>query len=225
VTSSGVKSFFVRVRGTLKRVTLGTHPGLKLGDARSLAREAMAKARLGDDPGAAKRASRRPAERPVERVVENYITRAQKGRGRRSWPEVERALTRELISWRGRPIETITRADVLEVVDGIVDRGAPAMANLLLRYLKHFMGWCVERGLMETNPAAGIRAPAEVRSRDRVLADVELAAAWVGCGALGWPFGPLVRLLILTGQRRDEVGGCGGATWSWSSVFGPCHVS
>jgi integrase len=209
VTSSGVRSFFVmtRVRGTLKRVTLGTHPELKLGEARTLAREAMAKARLGEDPSAAKRAARRPAERPVERVIETYITKAQKARGRRSWQEVERALTRELAPWQGRPIETITRADVLELVDGIVDRGAPAMANLLLRYLKHFMGWCVERGLMETNPAAGIRAPAEVRSRDRVLTDAELAAAWVGCDALGWPFGPLVRLLVLTGQRRDEVAG------------------
>ena len=63
----------------------------------------------------------------------------------------------------------------------------------------------MERGLIEASPAAGIRAPAEMQSRDRVLTDPELAAAWKACDALGWPFGPLVRLLILTGQRRDEV--------------------
>ncbi len=81
------------------------------------------------------------------------------------------------------------------------------MANLLLRHLKHMFGWCLERGLIEASPVAGIRAPAEMRSRDRVLTDAELAAAWRACDALGWPFGPLVRLLILTGQRRDEVAG------------------
>jgi integrase len=209
VTSSGIRSFFVmtRVRGTLKRVTLGQHPTLKLAEARTLAREAMAMARLGNDPGAARRAARRPAERPVEGIIEDYIARAQRARGRRSWREVERSLTRELAPWRGRPIERITRADVIELLDAIVDRGSPAMANLLLRHLKHFLGWCVERGLIDTSPAAGIRAPAEMRSRDRVLSEAELAAAWIGCGALGWPFGALFQLLILTAQRRNEVAG------------------
>jgi integrase len=207
LTSSGTRSFFVmtRVRGTLRRVTLGSHPAIRLADARRLAREAMAMARLGNDPSASKRAARRPAERPVERVIQDYIARAQKARGRRAWREVERSLSRELAPWQGRPIESITRADVLELLDAIVDRGSPAMANLLLRHLKHFMGWCLERGLIEASPAAGIRAPAEMRSRDRVLTEPELAAVWAACGTLGWPFGPLVRLLILTGQRRNEV--------------------
>lgn len=209
VTSNGVRSFFImtRVRGVLKRVTLGSHPALKLAQARMLAREAMAKARLGEDPSAATRAARRPAERPVEHVIADYITRAQKARGRRSWRAVERSLIRELSPWRGRPIEKIARVDVLELLDAVMDRGAPAMANLLLRHLKHLFGWCVERGLIETSPAAGIRPPAEMRSRDRVLTEAELAAAWAACDTLGWPFGPLVRLLILTGQRRSEVAG------------------
>jgi integrase len=209
VTSSGVKSFFVmtRVRGTLKRVTLGTHPALKLADARALAREAMALARQGHDPTAVKRAARQPAERPVERMIEAYIVRAQKARQRRSWAEVERALTRELAPWRGRPIESITRVDVLELLDGIVDRGAPVMANRLLKHLKHFLSWCVERGLIAASPAAGVRPPTETRSRDRVLGEAELRAAWAACDAVGWPFGALVRLLILTGQRRNEVAG------------------
>jgi integrase len=209
VTSNGARSFFAmtRVRGVLKRVTLGSYPTLNLAQARTLAREAMAKARLGEDPSAAKRAARRPAERPVERIIADYIARAQKGRGRRSWREVERSLTRELAPWRGRPIESITRADILEPLDAIVDRGSPAMANLLLRHLKHYLGWCVERGLIEGSPAAGIHAPAEMRSRDRMLTEAELAAAWTACNALGWPFGPLFRPLILTGQRRSEVAG------------------
>lgn len=207
VTSSGARSFFVmtRVRGELKRVTLGKPPTLKLADARTLARDAMAMARRGEDPGAARRAARRPAERPVERAIEDYIARAQKGRARRSWREVERALTRELAPWRGRPIESITRADVMDLLDAIVDRGSPAMANLLLRHLKHFLGWCVERGLIDASPAMGIRAPAEMRSRDRVLTEAELAAAWTACDTLRWPFGPLFQLLILTGQRWNEV--------------------
>jgi integrase len=209
VTSNGTRSFFImaRVRGVLKRVTLGRHPTLKLVQARTLAREAMAMARLGEDPSAATRAARRPAERPVERVVADYITRAQKARGRRSWRKVERLLTRELAPCHGRPIENVTRADVLQLLDTVVDRGSPAMANQLLRHLKHFFGWCVERDLIQASPAAGIRPPAEIRSRDRVLMEAELAAAWRACDALGWPFEPLIRLLVLTGQRRREVAG------------------
>ncbi len=82
VTSGGVRSFFVmtRVRGTLKRVTLGKHPAWKRAEARTVARDAMVKAQRGEDPSAAKRAARRPAERPVEQVIVDYIARAPKRR-------------------------------------------------------------------------------------------------------------------------------------------------
>jgi integrase len=66
--------------------------------------------------------------------------------------------------------------------------------------------WAIARGLIDTNRCAGIKPPAAEKSRDRVLSDGELKAVWHACERLGWPFGPLIQLLILTGQRRDEVG-------------------
>ena len=67
------------------------------------------------------------------------------------------------------------------------------------------LAWCVERGLLAASPAAGVKAPGEERARDRVLEPHEVAAIWQASGGLGWPFGALFRLLLLTGQRRDEV--------------------
>ena len=74
-------------------------------------------------------------------------------------------------------------------------------------------GWAVERGIITASPCEGVKAPSAERSRDRVLSDDELRRVWTACDAVGWPFGPLVHLLILTGQRRDEV-----AEMQWSEV-------
>jgi integrase len=93
---------------------------------------------------------------------------------------------------------------VHELLDGIVDR-APIVANKSFAALRRMCAWAVERGIVDSSPCAGIRAPAPERSRDRVLSDDELRAAWKASEVLGWPFGPMVQLLILTGQRRDEI--------------------
>jgi hypothetical protein len=76
VGALGLEPVMTRVRGTQKRVTLGRHPALKLAQARTLAREAIAEAQRAEEPSAAKRAARRPAERPVEQVIVDYVARA-----------------------------------------------------------------------------------------------------------------------------------------------------
>ena len=76
--------------------------------------------------------------------------------------------------------------------------------------LRRFFGWCVERHLIETNPAAAVRKPSKEQSRSRALTDDELREVWLASEKLGWPFGPFVRALVLTGQRRNEVAGM---TW------------
>ena len=79
------------------------------------------------------------------------------------------------------------------------------MANRVLTVIKKLFGWAVARDLIVLSPAAGVEAPGKETARDRVLTDTELKAVWEVCQALGYPFGPLFRLLILTGQRRGEV--------------------
>ena len=80
-----------------------------------------------------------------------------------------------------------------------------------LAVLRRFFNWTVEREIISSSPLAGLRAPTAEAARDRVLTDAEIRLFWVGCDKLGWPFGPMFKLLLLTAQRREEVGG---AEWS-----------
>ena len=124
-------------------------------------------------------------------------------------------LNKEIVgAWKGKRLSAIEKADINGLLDGIIDRGAPILANRTLAALRH----CVfarghQRGLIDASPCAGIRAPAPEQSRDRVLDDPELKAVWGVAEGLGVPFGPLVRLLLLTGQRRAEV-----AEMRWSEI-------
>lgn len=79
------------------------------------------------------------------------------------------------------------------------------MANRVLAAVRRMFAWCVDRGIIETSPCSGLRPPAVERSRDRVLSDEELWRVWLASDEVGWPFGPLAKLLILTGQRLNEV--------------------
>lgn len=113
--------------------------------------------------------------------------------------------------WTGLRVQDITLSKMNDLLDGIVDRGAPIVANRTLAALRKFFNWCIKRGHVGANPAANVEPPAPARSRDRVLADPELKAVWKASERLGHPFCNIVRLLILTGQRKQEVNRM---TWS-----------
>jgi integrase len=108
---------------------------------------------------------------------------------------------------------------VIELLDGIVDSGRGTSANRVLAHTRKFLNWCVERDILQASPAAGVKAPADENARDRVLSDDEIRLFWAACDDAGFPFGPLGKLLLLTGQRRGEVGEItdkeiSGDTWS-----------
>jgi integrase len=86
-----------------------------------------------------------------------------------------------------------------------IEARAPAMANCVFAVIRQFSGWCLERGILETTPCAGIRAPAADRARDRVLRDDEIKALWQATETITWVFRDPVRLLLLTGARLNEV--------------------
>jgi len=180
-----------------------------------MASEAAQALARGDDPAAAKQvakvtartAAANPERDLVETVAETFMERyAKKQTREKSWRETERLLNREVVApWRGRRLSAIKRADVHELLDRIVDR-APIVANRTLAALRQMCTWAVERGLTETSPCEKVRAPAPERSRDRVLTDDEIRAAWAAFEDVGWPFGALAQMLLLTGQRLREVG-------------------
>ncbi|MEQ8663117.1 MAG: integrase arm-type DNA-binding domain-containing protein [Gammaproteobacteria bacterium] len=217
VTPQGARTYFVlyRVAGDrkLRRLTLGDARKLKLADARQRAQEALALAQTGADPKARKEAAV-AAERAVDedfeknrfsKVAELYISRYAKP-NLRQWQPLERMFTGKLNpAWGERQISTITRRDVVELLDSIGDR-APVMANRVHALLSRFFGWCVEREIIDVNPVAGLKKPQKERSRDRVLTRAEIRALWAAAGEVGYPGGALVRLLLLTACRLNEIG-------------------
>jgi integrase len=224
VQPSGAKSWAVRYRAnsTPKKLTLGPWPALDLVAARDLGRKALVKVAEGRDPGMEKKERRRAQASGeqdqrdlVEKVVETFIERHAKAKTREaSWRETQRILNKDVVpAWRGRRIQDITRHDVIALLDAVVDRGAPTLANRVLAAVRRMFNWCLERGLLTTSPCLDIKAPSAESSRDRVLSAEELRLIWHACEAIGWPFGPLVQLLMLTGQRRDEVG-----AMRWSEI-------
>jgi integrase len=107
----------------------------------------------------------------------------------------------------------------------MIDRGAPVGANRVFAQLRKMCSWAVERGIIQMNPCQGISRPTTEKPRERALSDRELALVWRCSNSLGSPFGPIVRSLILTAQRRDEVGGLvwdeldlDGALWTLPAV-------
>jgi integrase len=112
--------------------------------------------------------------------------------------------------WRDKLVGEITPDDIHDLVDEVRAKGDSAARTVLLR-LNKFFAWCRERRLITTNPCTGVWRPDAGPARERVLSDDEVRWLWQACGDLGEPFGPLVRLILLTGQRKNE---CAKMTWA-----------
>ena len=141
-------------------------------------------------------------------VVADYLKLHVHRNRHRSAAGTERFLRPALAVWGARPIGSITKRDVLDLIDDIASR-APVMACRVQSLLKRLFSWAVERGIVEASPLAGLRPPARELSRSRVLSDAELGSVWRACGELGRPFGSIVQLLVLTAARKSEVAGMG----------------
>ena len=220
VTERGAKSWAVRYRhaGKPRKLTLGQYPALPLAQAREMARESLVRVSRGEDPAAdrtaaaeAERAARDAAERAqrdrFEVVADLFFERYLKPNNR-SADESKRIIDKMLTpTWGARSIRDITRRDVIELLDGIVDRGSPIMANRVLALVRKLFNWAIERDIIEASPVAGVKAPSKEESRDRVLSDVELVEVLAATEKMKYPFGPLLKLMVLSAQRRDEVAG------------------
>jgi integrase len=232
VQPSGAKSFAVRYRhaGKSRKVTVGNAEALTLADARDIGRDLLRDAAKGQDPAAGKRAAKaeairqaaeeKRAERDLfENVAVEFMKRhAAKNTRENSFLETARILGLKrtndgwdetgngvIAQWKGRKVQDITRRDVITLLDAIVDRGAPVMANRTLAAVRKLFNWCVGRDVIETSPATLIEPPAKEDSRKRVLTDDELRLVWNAAGADGYPFGPIVKLMALLGQRENEI--------------------
>lgn len=223
ITPSGSKSFVVlyRQQGRQRRLTLGRYPVLSLADARRMALDALNGVAHGADPQQTKidRRNRFGFAQAVESFLELHCTRRNRAS---TATHAASTLRRHFTArWATRDIREIRRVDVHAVIDQLMRNGRPASANRALAVVRKFFNWCIERSLIESSPCSGIKMPTPKRSRDRVLDDDELAAVWHAASETDYPYGAIVRLLILTAQRRHEVAGMrwseldlDAATWS-----------
>jgi integrase len=209
VTPKGRKVFIVLYRtggagSRLRKYTIGPYGRVTLHQAKVAAQQVYAAKLEGRDPATEKGESRKRivADR-VEDLLEAFI--AQHVSQNRSAREITRLLRRELAGWAGRSIHEIRKRDIIEVVTTIEERGAPMAANKTLKTVKTFLHWCVGRAVLDQSPADGVPLPAKEVSRDHVLSDEELARIIIAARKIGPPYGGIVELLALTGQRREEV--------------------
>jgi len=204
-------AFRYRVNGRPRKWTIGAYPALSLKEARERDKRGLSQ----DDPAAAKKAGRRAALEPqtddlIDKVARDYLAKYARARRPRSVQEITRIVEREIVpAWKGRIITDIRKKDIHAMLDPIEAR-APVMANRTFAVIRQFFAWCLERGIIDATPCAGIHKPAEETPRDRVLSDDEIKALWHATGKLSWAFGGAIRVLLLTGARLNEVIG---ASW------------
>lgn len=209
VSTAGTKTFFVvyRHQGAFRRMSLGRYPVVTLQEARQKAQDALRCVANDRDPQEPKRAAKPTRDDLFARMVAAFVEDHCKSYNRPSTAkETERLREKVFVPvWAKRPVGTITRADVAAVIDGIRAAGKPSAARHAFAGIRKFFNWCVERELLDQSPCSGMKAPGRQTARERVLADDELAAVLAATHEIGWPFGPIVRLLALTAQRRNEV--------------------
>jgi integrase len=207
------------VNGKRRRVTLGAVAGIKLKDARIDATRIVGDARGGKDVLAEREAATAQAADTLGKLIDIYLARRAKPRQRpRTYAEFERYLRRYWSPLHDRPLDSITRRDIAAHLEEIRIGHGPVSANRARTYLGTAFIWAMRQGLTENNPVVGTEPPAAETTRDRVLAPHEMAAVWRACGKVG-EFGTIVRLLLLTGQRREEVAGM-----TWGEIDGALWV-
>jgi integrase len=228
VQPSGVKSWALRYRfgGRPRKLTIGplllsrdaTIGGPRplgspqtLAEARTAAQTAKLAIASGNDPGAAKTAERTSPADPEENLVRKHASRFVEQYCKpknRSWRETERQFKTTILPVIGaKRIAEVTKVDVVRIRDGLVEAGTPIMANRVFATLRKFFNWLVGRGALEKSPCSGLSMPSAETSRDRVLSWTEVDTLWRETFSLSEPFGALIRTLVLSGQRREEVAG------------------
>ena len=208
ISPGGTKSFVLvyRMGGRSRRLTLGKYGVISLAEARQRGRAAIADVAIGVDPQAAKVKSRETySDRLCENVVKAYIGLHAKP-NTRTWKETERVLMREFVKrCSDLTIQQITRGHILAVLDDVARNSGGSSANHAYAHIRGLLNWCVQRGYISLSPCVGMKRPAKSVKRDRVLTDDELVAIWRVAEQMGYPFGFIILLLILTGQRKSEV--------------------
>lgn len=207
IQPSGVKSFAYRFRyaGKTKKLTLGRFPKISLAEARERAEKAFKQIERGLDPSA-----RNNLPEAFDEAFREFLARHVSQN--KSYYEIERQFNHDFLPiFRSTPINQIRKRDVVRLLDQVLDRGSPVMANRLRATLSKFYSWANARDLTDQNPCSGISRPSKEITRERVLSESEIQNLWKAADALRnkdqrqTAYGRYFQFLLLSGQRRGEV--------------------
>jgi integrase len=228
VTASGGRTYLCQytLHGHKWRVPLGACSAVALSKAREAAAAIMGDVAKGRNPAserkdaAAAERVRRTRHRLTFRVlIEDWKRLHLTGRRPSYAAEAVRALHSAFADHLDDAAEDLDRAAVVHALDALARRrerkdrsGAEkpkgaAMIGRTAAYGRTAYAWAVKRGAVSVNPFAALPISKSIAKRERVLGDQELAEIWRAANAAAEPYGTIIRLLILTGQRRGEVAG------------------
>jgi integrase len=201
--------------GRQRKIRIGDLAKLNVDQARKIALKHFGTILNGTDPQAVKEAERAELARPIfEAAVQKYLD-AQRDRVR---PKSLIAMQMYLSGPRYFPnmhkllLHTVTRDHIAPNLTRIAANSGTASSSRSRAILSSFFAWCMTEGMCASNPVLLTAPPDENESRERVLTNAELVAIWNACGGAD-DYSKIVRLLILTGARRQEIGGL-----RWSEV-------
>ncbi len=226
IMAGGKKTFLAQYTagGRKRRVPIGRWGAVTLKQARLAARGIFGDVAKGQDVAQVRADERSHAKREAAAnkttladLLRQWDTLALAQKRASYRQEAVRAIKVAYSAHLERRADALTRADAMAPLDALAKAGKAAMAGRTLAYARACFTWAHRRGKVPENPFLALPIPSGTVSRDRVLTTDELVVIWEASGLLGWPFGPLHRLLILTAQRREEVGGMG---WSEISADG-----
>jgi integrase len=201
--------FSYRVGIKQRRMTLGSASVISVQEARRKATQLYASAKLGIDPALQKAKARTDAVETIKAKLPLYLARQQdrvrEGHLRRSsYIEIERHLLVHAKRQHAKPLAEVTRRDVATVLSALPERLSGGTVNRVQTTLSGFFAWTIREGLIDSNPVEGTERREE-GERTRLIIDVELRHIWAALRDDA--YSDILRLLILTGARREEIGG------------------
>ncbi|AQA00603.1 hypothetical protein BWQ93_01680 [Sphingopyxis sp. QXT-31] len=210
ITPAGKRVYLLQYRmggrgATTRRYTIGSHGAWTPAAAEAEAKRLLMLVSQGKNPADDKRQRVREAtDLTFDAVADRFETLEVPKRWVKSGGFVKDALRLHLRPKLGkRALPSITGQEIVALLDDL--KGGPAMRRNVYAVAHRLFRWSQGRGEIDRNPLEGVEAPKPVASRDRVLSDNELRLVWIASDELPRAFCALVRLLLLTGQRRDEV--------------------
>jgi len=212
--ASGRKVWLLQYRdvhGRTRRIGLGDAGALTPEDARKAAGKHLAQKAIGNDPAAARGAARHGKR--VAELIELYLKHVRSHIRASTFDQVQRNLMKYAAPLHSEPVSAVGRGDVFKLHGALSASAGAIQANRVLAALSSMFAWAMRAGLAESNPAALVPRNAET-VRERVLSNDEVAAILRATGT-GSDYARIVRLLLLTGCRREEIGGL-----QWQEVDG-----